>query len=621
MAGSPISICYPALNGVNMTDEPVSFDARLAGNFLQWTVNLKIEANRWRTANRTVEFQAVGDADTLATWRAGNTQAAQWYLPRSGQGVDYIGKGLPRIIESSAGKMFTLEPRNRMFQVKDVSGGMTATPTVMLAWLCQGENYMVRTDGKSQTQIYDGSGVVFGTPGYNSNVKEDARFPNQAGPTVYAGGQFWTTLFGRRIYVSNSLHELNQVNASDLLKFSDQTYDYINVYFAPPADDGDIVALTTSNNSGYQDSRAQGEVLAMCNGPSIWGVTLGIPRTSWPQAQMRHSRSLEAAATGPNAFFVRDGDIIMRTSKGIESINLMARQINTLGNPSLNLGADLQPLLMADYEPDLLYASVANPPRWDRLFCTVYPITKEARHYHLGWITANWNPQNSRIPQGFAWEGLTTLPYAMGRVIQFLFARIDGKSRLFALLDKADGTDKGLAEITLEEGHNVLADGTEVPIEWQMMTKRLMGSSQFAASGWSTMYLWLDQITTDVTVQIYARSNVTPDFQMLLDLSVCPLDADDAVLGCGKNAERLIPLGKALSEFSNAQWIQVLIIGTGVCSPNLGIQADEASSPQTTGEDLSEPLPAASRSVCQFNPFGYALPAQQSLVDETCELS
>jgi hypothetical protein len=34
--------------------------------------------------------------------------------------------------------------------------------------------------------------------------------------------------------------------------------------------------------------------------------------------------------------------------RGIESINLMARQINTLGNPALNLGADLQPLLIRD---------------------------------------------------------------------------------------------------------------------------------------------------------------------------------------------------------------------------------------------------------------------------------
>lgn len=603
MAGSPLSICYPAFNGVNATDEPVLFDSKLAGNFLQWAVNLRIEANRFRTRFKTVEYEVTGDAADVALWKSLHTQQAQWYLPRSGQGVDYIGKGVPRIIESAAGRMFTLEPKNRMFQVKDISGGIVATPSLMLAWLCQGENYMIRTDGKSQTQIYDGSGVVFGSPGYNSTVKLDARFPNQAGPTVYAGGQFWTTLFGRRIYVSNSLHELNQTNASDLLKFTDQTYDYINVYFAPPADDGDIVALTTSNNSGYQDSRAQGEVIAMCNGPSIWGVTLGLPRTSWPQAQMRHSRSLEASATGPNAFFVRDGDILMRTSKGIESINLMARQINTLGNPSLNLGADLTPLLMLDYEPDLIYASVVNPPKWDRFFCSVYPITNGPRHYHLGWITANWNPLNSRIPQGFAWEGVSTLPYAMGRLIQFLFARIDGKSRLFALLDKADGTDKGLAEITLEEGHDVLADGTSVPIQWQMMTKRLMGAGQFSTSAWSNMILWLDKIATEVTVKIYARSNVTPDFQQLMNVHVCPNAASDNATQCGTDAEKVIPFGKSMSEFTRAQWVQIWVVGTGVCTPNLSAQADVPDSPQTEGETIEQPFVAASRSICQFDPF------------------
>ncbi len=44
---------------------------------------------------------------------------------------------------------------------------------------------------------------------------------------------------------------------------------------------------------------------------------------------MRHSRSEEVAATGPRAFFVRDGDILMRTSKGIESVNLVSSSATT----------------------------------------------------------------------------------------------------------------------------------------------------------------------------------------------------------------------------------------------------------------------------------------------------
>lgn len=606
MAGIPLSLTSPAVNGVNMTDEPVLFTEKLQGNFLQWTVNLRIQNNRWRTCYRTVEYAVTGDLAVIDLWKSLHTQAAQWYLPRSGQGNDYLGVGNPRIVESAAGRCFTLEPKNQMFEVKDISGGNTGSSTLMLAWLCQGENFMIRTDGRSQTQIYDGKNPVFFSPGYNQTAKSLARFPNQAGPTVYAGGQFWTTLFDRRVYVSDSLHQIDQVSAQDLLKFTDQTYDYINVYFAPPADDGDIVALCTSNNSGYQDSRAQGEVLAMCNGPSIWGITLGIPRTSWPQTQMRHSRSLEASATGPNAFFVRDGDILMRTAKGIESINLMARQINTLGNPSLNLGADLTPLLIRDDEPSLLFASVVNPPRWDRLFCTVYPIIQGPRHSHFGWVTANWNPLNSRIPQGFAWEGLTTLPYAMGRVVQFLFARINGASRVFAILDKADGTDKGLAEITLEEGHNVLADGTQVPIEWQFMTKRLMAGGEFTTAAWSNAWLWIDNAVTDVEVTVYARSDIEKEFQPLVHKTIQAQPMPNAQPpGCGTQADILVPLGGTFGDFKKTHWMQFLVIGTGVCSPSLGVQSDTPDGPVAIGED--DCVEASSVPACSaFDPFKYA---------------
>lgn len=604
MPNNLTSLCYPAAYGCNATDEPVMLDPRLAGRFVQLAGNMRIENNRWRTNFRTRELQGAGDG--YESWRTKHTQGAIWYLPRAGQGSTYLGKGNARIIESAAGRLFTLEPKNDTFEVLDVSGGNVAYANLRLAWLCQGENYVIRTDGVSQTQIYDGTNPVYYSSGYNRYAKTASRFPNGAGPTVYAGGRFWTVLFGRRIYASNSLHQIDQVSAVDLLSFTDQTYDYINVYFSPPGEDGDIAALCASINSGFQDSRAQGEVLAMCSGPTVWGVQLGVPRTQWPTTNMRRSRSKETAATGPCAFYVRDGDILMRTTKGIESMNLLARERSTLGNPTIDLGADLIDILGRDDEASLLFASMVNPAKWNRMLCTVAPQIVGARHFHLGWVTANWNPLNQRVPAGLAWEGLQTLPAQMGRVIQFLEARIDGKTRLMALLDKDDGIDKGLAEMTLEEGGDVLADGTVVPKQWFIQTKKLTPGGVFRTAGYGCFLLYLENAMTDVLVEIFIRSSNNQQFKLVRTVEMQVEVMPDDVFGCAKKGEKLISLGKLAVEFKEATWIQILMKGVGVVTVDLALKADEPDAPDEKPD--KECVVATSDYLCDHDPYYSAMP-------------
>lgn len=596
---SPLSLCQPATYGVNTANDPVLLDQRNAGRFMQLAGNMRVLNGRWRTALPWIELQGSGDA--LELWQGLHTQNAIWYIPRSGQGPTYQGKGVPRLIESAGGRLFSLTIKNRTFEVKDLSGGNVSYPWMRLAWLCQGENYVVRTDGESQTQIYDGSNDVVFSQGYSAEAKQQARFPNFAGPTVYAGGRFYTVLFGRRIYASDSLHQLDQVGATDLLKFTDQTYDYINVYFAPPSDDGDITALTVSISSGFDDSRAQGEVLAMCDGPSIWAVRLGVPRQNWPTADMRHSRSKETAATGPNAFFVRDGDILMRTPLGIESINLLARFQNTLGNPSLDLGADMKAILDQDDEPSLLFASLINPARWNRMLCTVSPQIRGPRHWHNGWISANFNPAGERIPSGgFAWEGLGMLPASMGKVIQFIEGRFNGRTHVAALLDKGDS--KGVAIASLDEGDNILADGSHAPINWYLQTKRLTVSGLFATSSFCGAWLRLDDMLGDIHLEVWVRSSTEMKWRATKEMIVEALCAPCDTLGCGRRGERTISLGKITDSLrKGAQWVQFLIKGRGVCTVDFGVTYDDVASPEEKADP--ECVLAESPPVCDFDPF------------------
>lgn len=569
-----ISIAYPAGEGVNNADEPVFFDSKRRGGFIQQAVNLRIHHNRWRTRYRNRECKIQGDPAAVAQWQKDHTQAAIWYQPQSGQGVHYIGKGPARVVESAAGRLYSLLPTNDSFIIEDISGGRQAYPYLRLAWLEQAENYVIRTDGQSQTQIWEGSGVATGSPGYNANAKDRSRFPNAAGPTVYAGGRLYTTVFGRRILASDALHQTDQVSAIDILRFTDQSYDVSNVYFAPPTSERDIVSLTVSISSGFDNSRAQGEVMSMCRGPSIWGIALGVPREQWATAAMRHSRSKETAASGPMAFTVRDGDILMRTSRGIESLNLLARERQALGNATIDLGANMFRVLQADDEESLLFASLINPIRWSRMLCTVGPVIRGPRHYHLGWISANWNPLSVSQPTSLAWEGVATMDKRMGRIIQFLPTVIDGATRVVALTDKDDGTSKGIVEITQEEGPDLTADGAALPIQWSLLSHKLTTGGPYTNTSLSNIYAYLLNMQSDVTLQVFVRDDKHREFKLKRTIKVSFASGRK----CSQRSDRRISIGKPTSEFKDSRWIQFYILGTGVTSIDFAAKADPPGS-------------------------------------------
>lgn len=595
----PVSLLSPASPGVNTADHPVAFGRGNEGRFIQLTGNLRIHDGMWRTDFGWQELRGEGDA--LEQWQKDGTQSAIIYTPRAGQGSHYIGTGSNRIIESAAGRLYALTPSNDSFLVEDVSGGIQGSSSIMLAWLTQAENYVIRTDGKSLTQIYDGK-TVFTSRGYNSNAKERAEIPNAAGPTIYAGGRIWVVLFERRIYASNSLHQINQYSAVDLLRFSDQTYDFTNVYFAPPADEGDIVGLLVSINSGFADSRAQGEVMAVCTGPAMWGVALGIDRRQWPNTKMRQPRSTETAATGPLAFSVRDGDILMRTQAGVESINLLARERNTLGNPVIDLGADLRNLLERDDPAALIFASMCNPRSQSRMYCTFSPVIKNERRYHMGYFTASWNPTAAREPQGFAWEGMHTLPKQMGRIVQFMEKVVDGQPQMYAIVDKDDGASKGLIRYTGSEMPNILADGTAVDQEWFILTKKLSPSGVLSKGDMGVTWLRLENIIGNVSVEVFVRSSTDKQFAQVRTMK---LDVVNECDECFTNGEKTLCLGNIFSKTTKAEWYQILVKGRGITTIDMYVRQTSGTEPE---EKISDECTVVhSEPLVTFDPFYYTV--------------
>lgn len=592
------SLAFPATAGVNTSRAPVFFDPKLSGQFIQLAGNLRIKDGRFRTRHRVVEMAVTGDA--VDDWKSRHTQSALWYSPQSGQGSHYLGVGPGRLIETAGGRLYELREEGFGLKVSDISGGMQADETRPLAYLCQGENYVIRTDGVSPTMIYDGK-ATFGSAGYNQLAKEAARFPNAAGPVLYAAGRFWVVLFGRRVYASDALHQTNQSTAEDLLRFTDQTYDFQNVYFAPPADCGDITGLFVTVSSGFDNSRAQGEVMVNCANSALWGIQLGVPRAQWASSPMRHMRSVETGAAGHLAFSVRDGDVLMRTPRGIESLNLLARERQTLGSAAIDLGAELRNLISYDHEGSLTYCSMINPLRWNRLFCTTAPIVDGLRRWHLGWVTANWNPMSERAPRSYAWEGVSMLPREIGRVIQFVQFRESSSSRVMAVVDKDDGASKGVVEFTQEDGDDMLGDGSTKPVDWYLMTRCLMTGGPYATSHFKDLRLFLDDIRTDVRVEVFVRSDKKRSFELFRWIDVSVVDEDGNPSISPQGSDRSFSMGNPFVNDQNTRWVQILVKGRGVTSIDLAIDADPGSS-SVSGVDAECEL-VENDDTCGFDPY------------------
>jgi hypothetical protein len=592
-----ISLAFPAAPGVNTSDELTLFSQGQVGRFIQYATGLRVENNRWHSAYAIKEHEITGSLADLDEWHAANHQAAIWYQPTKGQGNHYIGKGVDRIIETSAGKLWSITPKGNRFELSDISSGQRARADVKEAFLCQGENYVVRTDRVSNTQIYDGDVTVI-SRGYSRSAKLASRFPNKAGPLVYAGARFWVTLFDRRIYASDSLHQLNQVDASDLLKFTDQTYDFINVYFAGPSAGGDIIALTTTVDSGLSDSRAQGEVVVFEQNGSMWGIPLGIPRTQWPSTPgMRKPRSKETTATGQNAHWTRDGDILMRTPRGIESFNLLSRSRDTIGNPPVDLGADIDDLLKKDYEPHLRYASLVNPIRWNRMYCTVGPVVKGNKRYHKAYVTANWNPLNQRSPSMYSMEGIGTIPSSMGKIIKFLPVYTGNKSRLFALTDK--GNSKGLVEILQVDGKDKPLEGPLLDKQWQLVTRRLTTAGPYMTASYGEAWVYLDSIKSDVKLELQYRTNVDQQWKPHRRIEV--KHKSKSPIGCGGESDKPICLGRPLdASQKGVHWIQFRLLGVGTTSVDFALRASDTGNKQTEADERCQTVVAYP---CDFDPY------------------
>jgi len=115
----------------------------------------------------------------------------------------------------------------------------------------------------------------------------------------------------------------------------------------------------------------------------------------------------------------------------------------------------------------------------------------------------------------------------------------------------------------------------------------------------ATMYLYLSDMKSDVTVEIYVRDDKQRKFKLYNSYEVKV--KGEGFLGCPEGADTRINLGKPAQDLKGSRWIQFMIRGTGITSIDLGARSDSPGEPsdipdKTCTTALAEPM-------CQDDPF------------------
>lgn len=571
---------------MNLVGDEVPFVQEAMGRFTWWARNLRIEDRNWRTRYPWHEVP-IEDGPDVEAWHAAPTQGLIPYLPRLGQGVYYQGIGDDRLVESADGELWQICPSANGATVTRVGGAKT-TGRWALAWLQQAENYVIRTDGSSSTMIWEGKGEASFSSGFNRAFPLAAQIPNGAGPVLYHSARLWVTEHDRLISPGDVLHKYDQIDPVDILSFEDQALDASRVEIWPEAGLGDVIAMHP------QSGRDLEAILVHLTG-GMGAIPVNFQRDQWPNQRMFYTRSRETSATGPYAIAIRDGGTLHRSELGIEDARIVEQDKSSIGLVRTNLARPLEPLLKADFTPDLVFASVINPVSWDRLVSTVGPWTCGQRRAHRGMVVANWNPAQVESPGNqFAWEGGMSLPPEMGEVVQLVTARMFGRNRVYALT--WDGVRKHLLEWTQQDGEDIDAAGVSIPQQWMLVSRKLIPSSEYTEHEWRTAHLRFKRAVGTVDVQVLVRTNRQGWTCWKQD----SVTAQDCQAGNG-----ILPLGDLSSLRQKAEWVQIAIRGRGVTSIDLAFVPGAASSPNEAPLDAKHCLFPESN--CELDFFKYEM--------------
>lgn len=596
MSIDPLSVANPAL-GMFQSGELAIFIPESQGreNPIHSCTNLAISERNLITRPRWRELALEGDA---GEWLTANTQGAIPYDPTVGVSLNQ-SRGPQCIVESAAGKLWRIVPGNRTFTVEDISGGYTAPAADRLAFLVQATNYVIRTSRLGNTLIWDGKSA-FTSSGYYPEQPTFSQLPNFAGPLTFTN-RVWIANKGTEILAGDQIHASDLFTNSDVLRTSQQATDIISASFSAPLSMGEAIGMWVVASYRGGSIAAQSDVYIATQGGGLWSILGGQPRETWGNVPMVRGISDDTGPAGPYAAWAGMDELLFRSTRGISSIKTLTQESSAIANPHIEIGQEILPLLQLDSTDLLLYASCAKVQDQQRILFTVNPKVQGAHRWHGGYVSAALAPSRSRQPEPLAWEAVCTLPEAMGEIIQLVRMRNIAGTRIYAILRKTDGT-KGLAEYTSDWGDDVLADGTNVPIPWQLLTRKLGTKGDYTPRCFRDAWLILKDIRDKVDVRVLARGSSDAPFTEYWSGTVLN---ENWNLDCGSEFRGMAESGPIYLgtpfESINSPWIEILIQGTGCCMVDLAFGEAGSESARTSPANREQSVQGAT--LCQFDIF------------------
>jgi hypothetical protein len=527
-----------ARGGMNAAD-PAN---RIAINQLARMVNCRLFQQLPSTRLGVRVIPLAGDASEAIS--AGNVQGSIFFNPAKGQGGIALADDSSMIATAATGRKFVVKIVGRrgktQANIVEVAPGMFTEAQLHLSWINGWEDLLLFQDGAANCIIWDGYTAEY-SQGYNTVQKERSMVPNNATVMAYAHGRGVVGVNGRFVLASNSLHELDQSTAGDLLRFTEQAYWATGAYFMPPSAMGGINAMAILPQRNTQ--HGHGDLMVHCQ-DGIFSIDLNVfPRSSWGSTPMVKHALLDCGAVGPYAIGIQDGDQIFRSRKGIQTLRSSAAESTLEGNPNQSISHEIETWLSGDYPRWLRFASLALWDTGRRFLCTTGPIVQGRYRWHRGCVVRNVDPKETELNTKPAWEGLWTLPPEIGGIVQFVSGIFDGDERLFAWCRASDGRNR-LVEFTNYLAEDVLEDGTRRPIRSQAITRQIDGGLWYQERQFESARLYLRNITTPIKWGVWVRGARNPEWTPLQTGTVDFKTPDLCDLTSGTPRALPIPLGR-----------------------------------------------------------------------------
>lgn len=608
-----------ATGGMNSALHPSS----LTKEFVSRMTNCRIH-EQCPTTRFGVRFMPV--EGEVEDFRKLPIQGASFYNPAMGQSQHRFARSSDTIIVAAGGNKLQLyvDDADGKAWVSNITGGKLTDSHVLLVHLAQAEQYLIASDGVSDCWIWAGQGLPFFSTGYNTVSKEDSRLANGANLALYAHGRIIQLVDENKILVGDIIHKNELTTSRNILETTEQVYWATGTHFAAPSSLGEAraIALLPLRNTlhGHADV-----IVHFRNGAMSLKVD-HYPRSQWSELALAKHALLDTGAQGPYAVAVVDGDQFFRSRTGLQTLRSAAAASDNEQNPQKPVSGPAQDWFNADHQRFLRYACVEKWLLHRRVFSTTGLWVESSWRGARGMVSLNIEPVRTVSSGQWAWEGLWTMPPGHENIVHVVNGIFNERDRLFLVCTGRDHTTftNSIGEVSPWLEHDVMEDGTKVPISCQVMTRAISGENRHIMKEWQRGKLTFRNVIGDLAWGVWVRKDSQGPWTLWRGSKTCSLADDCSVPSvceteiCDESGllgalpqELPLELGEIPEKCRIARSLQFLIRWKGMASlDNLRITLADTADPESGTISLPNGC-LAKITACDYNDHEFSDPSNR----------